>query len=143
MTGLRCGYVHGPKSITETMLKIQQYTFVCAPQPVQWAGAVALDTDMSPYVDRYRVKRDRMLEGLAGHYEFVKPGGAFYLFPKLPWGNNEEFINAAIANGVMVIPGNIFSDFDTHFRISYAVDDQVIERGIDALCRIAEIKAAV
>jgi aspartate aminotransferase len=143
MTGLRCGYVHGPKSITETMLKIQQYTFVCAPQPVQWAGAVALDTDMSSYVDRYKSKRDRMLEGLADHYEIVKPGGAFYLFPKLPWGDNDEFIAAAIANNLMVIPGNIFSDFDTHFRISYAVDEQVIDRGIEALCRIAETRAAV
>ena len=143
MTGLRCGYVHGPKAITETMLKIQQYTFVCAPQPVQWAGAVALDTDMSAYVDLYKSKRDRMLEGLAGHYEIVKPGGAFYLFPKLPWGNNDEFIAAAIENNLMVIPGNIFSDFDTHFRISYAVDEQVIERGIEALCKIADAKAAV
>ena len=138
MTGLRCGYVHGPKKIMETMLKIQQYTFVCAPQPVQWAGAVALDYDMTPYVDQYRKKRDRMLDGLKDHYEIAKPGGAFSLFPKLPWGNNEQFIEAAIDNNMMVIPGNIFSDHDTHFRISYAVDDAVIERGIETLCKIAQ-----
>jgi len=36
-----------------------------------------------------------------------------------------------------VIPGSIFSDADTHFRISYAVDDAVIDRGIEALCKIA------
>ena len=40
----------------------------------------------------------------------------------------------------MVIPGNIFSDSDTHFRISYAVADDVIERGIETLCQIARGK---
>jgi aspartate aminotransferase/aminotransferase len=42
----------------------------------------------------------------------------------------------------MVIPGNIFSDHDTHFRISYAVDDAVIERGIEVLRKLAESKPA-
>ena len=79
-----------------------------------------------------------MLEGLKDHYEIAKPGGAFYLFPKLPWGTGEEFIGEAIANNLMVIPGNIFSDFDTHFRISYAVDDAVLDRGIEVLCKIAQ-----
>ncbi len=138
MTGLRVGYVHGPRKIIETMLKVQQFTFVCAPQPAQWAGVVALDFDMTPYVDRYRDKRDRMFNGLKDHYEMVKPEGAFYLFPKLPWGSGAQFIDAAIQHELMVIPGNIFSSLDTHFRISYAVDDAVIDRGIEALCRIAE-----
>lgn len=72
MTGLRVGYVHCPKHLLQTMLKIQQYTFVCAPQPAQWAGAVAVDFDMTPYVDRYRAKRDRFVEGLSNHYEIVR-----------------------------------------------------------------------
>lgn len=143
MTGLRVGYVHGPRELMQTMLKIQQYTFVCAPQPAQWAAAVAMDTDISQYVDRYRAKRDRMLAGLANDYEIVKPGGAFYIFPKLPWGTGAQFIEAAIANDLMVIPGNIFSREDSHFRISYAVDDAVLDRGIEALCRIARAPAGV
>lgn len=137
MTGLRVGYVHGPSDLMQTLLKIQQYTFVCAPQPAQWAAVTAIDTDMSSYVSTYKAKRDRMLEGLKDDYEIAKPGGAFYVFPKLPWGTGQEFIEEAIANNVMVIPGNIFSDEDTHFRISYAVDDAVIDRGIEALCKIA------
>ncbi len=140
MTGLRVGYVHGPAKLMQTMLKIQQYTFVCAPQPAQWAGVAAMDFDMSPYVASYKAKRDRMLDGLKDDYEIVKPGGAFYLFPKLPWGTGQEFIEEAIANNMMVIPGNIFSDHDTHFRISYAVADAVIERGIETLCKIARSK---
>ncbi len=138
MTGLRVGYVHGPKVVIDTMLKIQQFTFVCAPQPAQWAGVTAMDFDMTPYVDRYRAKRDRMIAGLKDHYEIVTPGGAFYLFPKLPWGTGNEFIRAAIENELMVIPGNIFSDSDTHFRISYAADDSVLDRGIEVLQKLVK-----
>jgi aspartate aminotransferase/aminotransferase len=140
MTGLRIGYVHAPKQLTETMLKIQQYTFVCAPQPAQWAGLVALDFDMTPYVDRYRAKRDRLLDGLKNDYEIVKPGGAFYAFPKLPWGTNDKFVRAAIDRGMLLIPGNIFSEYDTHFRISYAVDDETLDRGIELLQQLAQDK---
>ncbi|MEM7782627.1 MAG: aminotransferase class I/II-fold pyridoxal phosphate-dependent enzyme [Planctomycetota bacterium] len=138
MTGLRVGYVHGPKALMQTMLKIQQYTFVCSPQPAQWAAAAAMDIDISSYVQNYKSKRDRMLDGLKNHYEITKPGGAFYVFPKLPWGTGAEFIETAIENNVMVIPGNFFSTEDSHFRISYAASDETLDRGIEALCRIAE-----
>lgn len=137
MTGWRCAYVHGPSRIIDAMLKLQQFTFVCAPQPVQWASAVAMDTDISEHVDRYREKRDRAIEGLKDNFEIVKPGGAFYLFPKAPWGTGEQFVEHAIENNLMVIPGNVFSDENTHFRISYAVDDKTLEAGIEILNRIA------
>ena len=138
MTGLRMGFVHGPQKLVETMLKIQQYTFVCAPAPVQWAGVAALDFDMTPYVDTYRDKRDRLMAGIADRYEFVKPGGAFYVYPKLPWGNGQSFVENAVANNLMIIPGSIFSGQDTHFRISYAVSDEKLNEGIEILNRIAD-----
>jgi aspartate aminotransferase/aminotransferase len=137
MTGLRVGYVHGPSVLVQNMLKFQQYTFVCAPQPAQWAAVVAMDTDISHLVKQYQAKRDRMLEGLKDHYEIVKPGGAFYIYPKLPWGTGEEFVAEAINNNLMVIPGNIFSENDTHFRISYAAADEVLDQGIAVLQKIA------
>ena len=137
MTGLRVGYVSAPQTLVQTMLKIQQYTFVCSPQPVQWAAAVAMDVDMSEYVASYKSKRDRLIDGLKDYYEIVKPGGAFYVYPKLPWGNGQQFVDEAIANNLMVIPGNIFSDSDSHFRISYAADEAVIDRGVEVLCKIA------
>ncbi len=57
MTGWRLGYVHGPSEIIQTMLKVQQFSFVCAPQPVQWAGLAAMDYDMSGYRSDYTAKR--------------------------------------------------------------------------------------
>src|SRR5437762_2715464 len=81
MTGWRLGYVHGPGEIIDAMIKLQQYTFVCAPQPVQWAGAVAMDVSMDQHLADYRRKRDMIYAGLADRYEVVKPGGAFCIFP--------------------------------------------------------------
>ena len=42
MTGHRCGWAHGPRHLIEQMKKVQQYTFVCAPHPVQWAARTIL-----------------------------------------------------------------------------------------------------
>jgi aspartate/methionine/tyrosine aminotransferase len=137
MTGWRLGYIHGPSEIIETMTKLQQYTFVCAPQPVQWAGALAMDVPMDGYVADYKRKRDLIYNGLADKYEVVKPGGAFYIFPKAPGGKGSEFVTKAIENNVLIIPGNIFSQHDTHFRIAYAAPDSTIERGIEVLRRLA------
>ena len=133
MPGWRLGFAHGPSAIIREMLKLQQYSFVCAPHPLQWAAAAAMDLDMTPQIDAYRRKRDRIVAGLADDYELVTPGGAFYAFPKLPWGTGMEFVARAIEkHQLLIIPGSVFSRRDTHFRISYAADDAVIDRGIEA-----------
>jgi aspartate aminotransferase/aminotransferase len=139
VTGWRLGFVHGPAAIIDKLTMLQQYTFVCAPHPLQWAALAALDVDMSGHIDSYRKKRDRTVAGLleAG-YQVAKPGGAFYVFPQVPdgAGTGSEFVARAIENELLVIPGGIFSSRDTHFRISYAASDATIERGLDVLKRI-------
>jgi aspartate/methionine/tyrosine aminotransferase len=138
MPGWRLGFAHGPREIIQQMIKIQQYSFVCAPQPMQWAGAVAMDVDMGPQIEAYRRKRDLLYDGLRDTYELTKPGGAFYAFPKAPWGTGDEFVGRAIQDHqLLIIPGGVFSRRDTHFRISYAAPDRVIEQGIDVLRKMA------
>ncbi|MAV38132.1 MAG: aspartate aminotransferase [Planctomycetaceae bacterium] len=137
MTGWRVGFVHGPAEIIDTMVKLQQYSFVCAPQPAQWAAAAALDVDVRGPIADYRRKRDLVYDGLRDRYDLTRPGGAFYAFPKAPWGTGTEFVEAAIAQNLLIIPGNIFSRHDTHFRLSYAAGDDVIERGIELLNAMA------
>ena len=136
MTGWRLGYTVGPVPPIEKMAMLQQYTYVCAPAMVQWAGVVALDTDMSEYVEAYRKKRDFVYERLSEVFEVKKPGGAFYIFPKAPGGQADEFVRKAIENKVLVIPGGVFSQRSSHFRISYAADDEVLARGVEVLCRL-------
>ena len=136
--GWRLGFAHGPSAVIHEMIKLQQFSFVCAPHPFQWAGAAALDVDMGRQIESYRRKRDMIVAGLADDYELVAPGGAFYAFPKLPWGTGMEFVGRAIEEyQLLVIPGSVFSRRDTHFRISYAAPDKVIQRGIEALKKLA------
>ena len=139
VTGWRLGFVHGPAEIIDKMTMLQQYTYVCAPQPLQWAMLAAQDVDMQPYVDSYRHRRDLLLDGLrSAGYEVSQPDGAFYVFPKAPWGTGSEFVAEAIARELLVIPGNIFSTRDTHFRISYAASEQTVQRGVEVLTELAK-----
>ena len=138
MTGWRLGWMHGPEKLMQQMTKLQQFSFVCAPHPVQWAGLSALDVDISGSVADYRGKRDFLLNELRPHYEIAPAGGAFYLFLKAPWGTGTEFVTEAIRHDLLMIPGNVFSSQDTHFRISYAADQRTLERGAKVLISLAQ-----
>ncbi len=139
MTGWRMGYAVGPEAIIGEMTKFQQYTFVCAPSMAQAATLTALDTDVSHHREAYAKKRDLVCGLLGNHFDFERPGGGFYVFPKAPdsFENASALADAAAAQNVLVIPGNIFSSCDTHFRISYATSDDLIRRGCEVLCRLA------
>jgi len=137
MTGWRLGYATGPAEILQAMTTLQQYTFVCAPAPLQWGAVEALDVDSSEQVEAFRRRRDLVYEGLRGRFRLEKPGGAFYLFPEAPGGSGTQFAERAIRAGVLVIPGGVFSERDTHFRIAYAAEEEVLERGVEALNRLA------
>jgi aspartate aminotransferase/aminotransferase len=137
MTGWRLGFAHGPKRLIEEMIKLQQFSFVCAPSMVQHAGVAAWDYDVSGFVAAYRQKRERLYDGLRERFELIKPGGAFYLFPRAPWGTGSEFVAEAIRNNLLIIPGQVFSRRDSHFRLSFAADDRTIDRGLEILNRLA------
>ena len=137
MTGWRVGYAAGPAEIIREMIKLQQYTFVCAPSFAQKAAVKAMDFDMSEQMEQYRRKRDLIYEGLKGKFDVIKPNGAFYIFPRSPDGDSERFVTKAIENKVLIIPGNIFSEKNTHFRISFAADDATIQKGIEVLQKLA------
>jgi len=138
MTGWRVGWIHGPQAIIDAVTMMQQYTFVCAPQSGQWAAIAALDSPMDAPLAECRRKRDTLMAGLRDHYEFVRPGGAFYLFPRAPGGSGKAFAERAAAEEkLIVVPGNVFSAADTHFRIAYTVSERTLDRGIAALRRLA------
>lgn len=136
MTGWRLGWVHGPKHVIQEMIKLQQYTFVCAPHPMQWAGVAAWDYDISDRVTEYRQKRDFMQQELSNDFEIRGANGAFYLFLKAPGCTGTEFVMKAIEHNLLIIPGNVFSNADTHFRISYAATDETLQRGVEILKKI-------
>jgi len=138
MTGWRVGYAVGNRDLIREMIKIQQYSFVCAPAPFQYAAVAALDMDTSMFRESYRRKRDIIYEGLKENFNIVKPSGAFYVFPGLKKGDASSFVEKAIQNKVLIIPGNVFSEKNTHFRISFAAPDDVLKMGVDVLNRLAK-----
>ena len=67
----------------------------------------------------------------------VKPGRAFYIFPRVPHGTGTEFVTEAIRNKLLSIPGGAFSRRDTHFRLSYAAERPHYRPGMEILDRLA------
>jgi aspartate aminotransferase/aminotransferase len=137
MTGWRVGYAAGPEDVIQSMNTLQQYTFVCAPSFAQKAAVVALKADMTEKLADYRRKRDLVYEGLKGVFKVTKPGGAFYIFPEVPDGDGDAFVRRAIENNVLIIPGSVFSERKSNFRISFAAPDDTIQRGCEVLRRLA------
>lgn len=140
MTGWRVGWCHGPQHVIQQMVKLQQFTFVCAPHPMQWAACTAWNYEISDRVAEYKQKRDFMHAELKDDFEISGAGGAFYMFLKAPWGTGTEFVKKAIESNLLIIPGNVFSSEDTHFRLSYAASQETLERGVEILKEIAGSK---
>lgn len=133
MPGWRLGYGTGPTELIKKVVPLQQYLYGCAPTPMQYAGVLCPGRDISQDRTRLQRKRDLVFAGLKDHYEVVPPNGAFYIFPKAPGGDCYPFIERAIQNKVFVSPGDTFSRHRTHFRISYAVPEETLKRGIGIL----------
>jgi aspartate aminotransferase/aminotransferase len=137
MTGWRVGFAAGPEEVIDQMNTLQQYSFVCAPSFAQHAALVALTEDTSDKVEAYREKRDILYEGLQENFSVEKPTGAFYIFPEAPGGDGEAFVAKAIENNVLIIPGSVFSEQNTHIRISFAAPNDTLRSGLEVLNRLA------
>ncbi len=135
-TGWRLGYCAGPPSIVGAMTKIQQYTFVCAPTPLQAGVLAAFDTDMGPTVQAYAQRRDMICETLGKITEVARPDGAFYAFVKIPDQlglTGTQFFEKCVEQNLLVIPGGVFSERDTHIRLSYATDPARLAEGLEII----------
>jgi aspartate aminotransferase len=64
-------------------------------------------------------------------YEFVKPGGTFYLFPKAPGRDDMAFVKVLQEKLVLTVPGSGFGA-PGYFRIAYCTSEETIERSFDA-----------
>ena len=110
--------------------------YVNAPAFMQRAikGLLEESVDISVYQRR----RDMLCKGLASFgYEFVKPEGAFYLFPRTPIEDDVAFVNALQEENILPVPGSGFGG-PGHFRIAYCVSDAVIENALPGFGRTME-----
>jgi aspartate/methionine/tyrosine aminotransferase len=135
-TGWRLGYAAGPAALIAQMRKLQQFTFVCAPTPLQWGAVAAFDADLTDLIAGYQRRRDRVVEMLSPHTRISTPGGAFYAFFEVPPSlgiTGSTFVERAVAHRVLLVAGGVFSSRDTHVRLSFAVPEPVLEEGLEIL----------
>ena len=137
MTGWRLGYVAGPCEIIQQMITLQQFTFSSVSSFAQKAAIKALDFNVESYIREYKKKRDLIYEGLKEKFHVQKPQGAFYIFPEVPGGNGEAFVERGIQQNLFIVPGSVFSKRNTHVRISFAASEETLLKGIEVLTRIS------
>jgi aspartate aminotransferase len=89
-------------------------------------------------VAEYQRKRDFIYNALVEMgYSVTKPEGAFYIFPKTPTANDNDFMNELLRWNVLVVPGAVFRA-PGYFRIAYCVEDKVLEGSLNGLRKAAE-----
>ncbi len=103
--------------------------YVNAPALMQRVAAKT--QGISVDVDLYKRRRDLLCGNLRNMgYDFVTPGGTFYLFPKAPGGNDVEFVNVLREKLVLVVPGTGFGA-PGYFRIVFCVSEEIIKRSFE------------
>ncbi|HEX9652691.1 MAG TPA: aminotransferase class I/II-fold pyridoxal phosphate-dependent enzyme, partial [bacterium] len=102
------------------------------------AAIKALDYDMQTYIDAYSRRMNLVYSSLKDRFRMAKPGGAFFVFPEAPNQDAEAFVKRAIERKLFIIPGNVFSERNTHFRISFAVAENTLKKGITILNELAD-----
>ena len=110
--------------------------FVNAPALMQ--HAVRALQGVSVDVGDYQRKRDYLYDRLTEMgYSLFKPQGAFYMFPRSPIEDEVAFVEELQRYNVLVVPGRGFGS-PGHFRISYCVEDRVLEGAVDGFAQAAK-----
>lgn len=146
MTGWRIAYVCAPRFIAESVLKIHQYTMLCASHIAQMAAIEALknaESDVQEMIADYNRRRRFFVRGLnAIGLDCHEPAGAFYAFPSIARFGlpSEEFAERLLhEERVAVVPGNAFGESgEGYVRCSYATSLEQLEEALTRMRRFAE-----
>lgn len=143
MTGFRLGYACGPADLIEAMMKIHQYTMLCASSLSQKAALEALarpESDITEMLNEYRRRRNFLVTAFADMgVECHRPLGAFYAFPSVaPFGlTAKDFaLKFLHEEKVAVVPGTAFGACGEGFvRCAYATSMDNIKEAMARLKR--------
>lgn len=146
MTGWRIGYACAPKPILESILKIHQYTMLCASVTAQVAALEALrfaEQDVREMVADYDQRRRLLVKGLnAIGLDCPEPAGAFYAFPSIKRSglSSQEFAEALLfEERVAVVPGDAFGKSgEGYVRCCYATATTLLEESLTRMGRFME-----
>ncbi|MEC0172504.1 aminotransferase class I/II-fold pyridoxal phosphate-dependent enzyme [Paenibacillus graminis] len=141
MTGWRMGYACGHPDLISAMLKIHQYTVMCAPSMGQVAALEALTNGMEEkdrMVDSYNQRRRLIVKGLrdAG-LDCHEPQGAFYAFPSIRRTGltSDEFAQRLLLEyKVAAVPGSVFGlGGEGYLRCSYATSVSQLNEAVERI----------
>jgi aminotransferase len=146
MTGWRIGYAAGPSDIIGAMVKIHQYTMLCAPIMAQNAALEALQhgkSDREYMVEEYNRRRRFIVRSFKEiGFNCFEPKGAFYVFPCIQHTgmSSEEFAEKLLMEEkVAVVPGNAFGECGEGFiRCSYATSFDSIKEAVERIKRFVQ-----
>jgi len=141
LPGERIGYVAANPDMSDKDMVIAGLVlcnrilgYVNAPALMQRAIPFLLTDSVD--ISIYQKKRDMLCDGLASFgYDFIKPEGAFYLFPRTPIEDDITFVAALQEENILPVPGTGFGG-PGHFRIAYCVSDKVIEKAMPGFERV-------
>jgi len=143
MTGWRIGFAAARAEIIEAMMKIHQYTMMCAPTMAQMAALEALrggDEQVEEMVAKYDQRRRVMVKGFNDmKLDCFEPRGAFYAFPsiKITGMSSEAFAEKLLLEEqVAVVPGDAFgASGEGYVRCCYATSMEEIEEALERIDR--------
>jgi aminotransferase len=143
MTGFRLGYACGPAELIDAMMKIHQYTMLCASSLAQKAALEALarpESDIAEMLGEYRRRRNFLAASFAElGLECHRPLGAFYAFPsvaKFGLASREFAVRLLKEEKVAVVPGTAFGECGEGFvRCAYATSLENIKEAMVRLRR--------
>jgi aminotransferase len=143
MTGWRVGYACSNPEIIEAMMKVHQYTMLCAPIQGQMAAIEALRSGDGPVEEmreEYNRRRHLMVRGLNRlGLNCLEPQGAFYTFPSikgLDMSSDEFAERLLLEERVALVPGSAFGPSgEGHVRCCYAVSTNEIEEALNRIGR--------
>ncbi|GMK41093.1 aminotransferase [Paenibacillus sp. CCS19] len=146
MTGWRMGYACGHPEIIAAMLRIHQYTVMCAPIMGQVAALEALTNgmeEMERMIESYNQRRRLVVKGFREiGLECHEPQGAFYAFPSIKSTglSSELFAERLLTEGnVAAVPGNVFGlGGEGHLRCSYATSVAQLNEAIERIGKFVE-----
>ncbi len=146
MTGWRVGYLAAPTAIVEAMLKVHQYTIMCAGTAAQEAALEALrhgEADVQAMHDDYERRGRMFVEGLNRiGLTCSEPRGAFYAFPSIAntGMTDEEFAEKLLfEEEVAVVPGSSFGTAGNgYIRAAYCTAYDKLEEALVRMERFLE-----
>ncbi|GAF64885.1 aminotransferase [Alkalihalobacillus trypoxylicola] len=141
MTGWRLGFVLAPPDILNAMLKLHQYSLMCAPTMAQYGALEALKSgmdDIERMKQSYKQRRNYFIKSFAEiGLHCHTPGGAFYAFPSIASTGltSSEFAEKLLyEERVAVVPGDVFGEGgEGHIRCSYATSMEQLEEAISRM----------